>query len=116
VPVKVEPKVFFANERTFLAWLHMSIILATMSVGIVALAEKESPAGSLQKIYGISLMPVAIAFTIYALHMYLRRTAMLVRRDPGPFDDRVGPLVLGGILIGAIVANVSVKVYSLYYW
>ena len=30
VPVKVEPKVFFANERTYLAWLHMSIILATM--------------------------------------------------------------------------------------
>ena len=28
VPVKVEPKVYFANERTFLAWLHMSVTLA----------------------------------------------------------------------------------------
>lgn len=36
VPVKVEPKVFFANERTFLAWLHMSVTLAAISVGIVA--------------------------------------------------------------------------------
>eukprot|EP00429_Kryptoperidinium_foliaceum_P110206 CAMPEP_0176296198 /NCGR_PEP_ID=MMETSP0121_2-20121125/58072_1 /TAXON_ID=160619 /ORGANISM="Kryptoperidinium foliaceum, Strain CCMP 1326" /LENGTH=121 /DNA_ID=CAMNT_0017637327 /DNA_START=44 /DNA_END=406 /DNA_ORIENTATION=- len=27
-PIKVEPKVFFANERTFLAWMHISIILA----------------------------------------------------------------------------------------
>ena len=36
VPVKVEPKVFFANERTFLAWLHMSLTLASISVGIVA--------------------------------------------------------------------------------
>ena len=27
VPTKVEPKVFFANERTFLAWLHMSVTL-----------------------------------------------------------------------------------------
>ena len=25
VPVKVEPKTFFANERTYLAWLHMSV-------------------------------------------------------------------------------------------
>jgi hypothetical protein len=25
VPVKVEPKVFFANERTYLAWLHMAV-------------------------------------------------------------------------------------------
>lgn len=36
IPVKVEPKVFFANERTFLAWLHMSLTLASISVGIVS--------------------------------------------------------------------------------
>ena len=36
VPVKIEPKVFFANERTFLAWLHMSVTLASISIAIVA--------------------------------------------------------------------------------
>lgn len=36
VPVKVEPKVFFANERTFLAWLHMAVTLASISIAIVA--------------------------------------------------------------------------------
>lgn len=36
VPVKVEPKVFFANERTFLAWLHMSVTMASISMAIVA--------------------------------------------------------------------------------
>jgi hypothetical protein len=36
VPVKVEPKVFFANERTFLAWLHMAVTLASISMAIVA--------------------------------------------------------------------------------
>lgn len=36
VPVKIEPKVFFANERTFLAWLHMSITLASISIAIIA--------------------------------------------------------------------------------
>jgi hypothetical protein len=36
VPVKVEPKVYFANERTFLAWLHMAVTLASISVAIVA--------------------------------------------------------------------------------
>lgn len=36
VPVKIEPKVFFANERTFLAWLHMAVTLASISVAIVA--------------------------------------------------------------------------------
>lgn len=36
VPVKVEPKVFFANERTFLAWLQMAVTLASISVAIIA--------------------------------------------------------------------------------
>lgn len=36
VPVKVEPKVYFANERTFLSWLHMAVTLATISMAIVA--------------------------------------------------------------------------------
>merc|ERR1712137_254292 len=31
-PIKIEPKVFFSNERTFLAWMHISIILASASV------------------------------------------------------------------------------------
>jgi hypothetical protein len=36
VPVKVEPKVFFANERTFLAWLNMAVTLSSISMAIVA--------------------------------------------------------------------------------
>ena len=36
VPVKVEPKVFFANERTFLAWLNMAVTLASISIAIMA--------------------------------------------------------------------------------
>jgi hypothetical protein len=33
VPTKIEPKVFFANERTFLAWLNMSVTLSSISIG-----------------------------------------------------------------------------------
>ena len=36
VPIKVEPKVFFANERTFLAWLNMAVTLASIAVAILA--------------------------------------------------------------------------------
>jgi Domain of unknown function (DUF202) len=73
VPVKVEPKVFFANERTFLAWLHVSIILAGASVAIVAFAEDTNPWSQL---YGIILLPVAIAFICYA--MYMCKCSLLV--------------------------------------
>lgn len=35
-PLQVEPKLFFANERTFISWLHMAVILASMSTGVLA--------------------------------------------------------------------------------
>ena len=80
VPVKVEPKVFFANERTFLAWLHMSVTLASISIAIVAFAESNE----WSQIYGLMLLPVSIAFCAYALWMYTKRSAMIRRKDPGP--------------------------------
>jgi hypothetical protein len=33
---KVEPKLFFANERTFLHWLHNGVILLSFASGILA--------------------------------------------------------------------------------
>jgi uncharacterized membrane protein YidH (DUF202 family) len=80
VPVKIEPKVFFANERTFLAWLHMAVTLASISIAILAFAETNA----WSQIYGLLLMPVAIAFCGYALWMYIKRAAMIRRKDPGP--------------------------------
>ena len=41
-PIKIEPKVFFSNERTFLAWMHVSVILAGASVAILALSDYEN--------------------------------------------------------------------------
>ena len=35
---KVEPKVFVANERTFLHWLHAGVTLYTIAAGILAFA------------------------------------------------------------------------------
>jgi hypothetical protein len=33
---KIKPKVYFANERTFLAWLNISVSFATISLAILA--------------------------------------------------------------------------------
>lgn len=108
VPVKVEPKVFFANERTFLAWLHMSVTLASISVAIVAFAE----ANKWSQLYGLLLMPCAIAFCIYSLHKYISRAGMIRRKDPGPYEDLLGPIVLSGMLAMSIIVNFFVKMYD----
>lgn len=108
VPVKIEPKVYFANERTFLSWLHMSVTLASISMAILAFAE----ANAWSQIYGLCLMPVAIAFCLYSLMMFIKRAGMIKRKDPGPYEDRVGPIVLASMLAVTILVNFSVKLYD----
>jgi hypothetical protein len=65
-PIKIEPKVFFANERTFLAWMHISIILAGASIAILAFSGSSENPGS--QLYGVVMLPVAIAFIIYSMY------------------------------------------------
>ena len=141
-PIKVEPKVFFANERTFLAWMHISIILAGASIAILAFSGSNENPGS--QIYGVVMLPVAVAFIVYSMYqcksqmciMFLcerprgaltdhpfllryfvspdvRRAYMIRNKHPGPYDDTVGPVVLGILLMLSIVAQFAIKLYSM---
>jgi uncharacterized membrane protein YidH (DUF202 family) len=65
-PIKVAPKVFFANERTYLAWTHISIILAGASIAILAMTDEKASTGS--QLYGIVTLPVAVAFIVYSMY------------------------------------------------
>lgn len=38
---KIEPKLLFANERTFIKWIHMSVIISSVSSGVLAFSVKE---------------------------------------------------------------------------
>ena len=109
-PIKIEPKVFFANERTFLAWMHLSVILAGASIAILAFAEEQNP---FSQLYGIILLPVAIAFICYSMYQYARRAAMIRHRHPGPYEDTTGPVVLGVMLMVSITAQFALKLYAI---
>jgi uncharacterized membrane protein YidH (DUF202 family) len=39
--MKIEPKTFFANERTFLAWLHMAVTVASISAALLGFSSSE---------------------------------------------------------------------------
>jgi uncharacterized membrane protein YidH (DUF202 family) len=44
---KIEPKTFFANERTFIQWLSAAILLVTLSTAIMTFNESQSRAAAL---------------------------------------------------------------------
>jgi uncharacterized membrane protein YidH (DUF202 family) len=107
--IKIEPKVFFANERTFLAWLHASVLLAGASIAIVSMSDDNL----LDQLYGVILLPIAIAFMVYSMHQYGKRAQLIRRRAPGPYEDIIGPSVLAVALMMSIVVQFSVKLYAI---
>eukprot|EP00580_Thalassiosira_gravida_P011140 CAMPEP_0201642784 /NCGR_PEP_ID=MMETSP0493-20130528/26979_1 /ASSEMBLY_ACC=CAM_ASM_000838 /TAXON_ID=420259 /ORGANISM="Thalassiosira gravida, Strain GMp14c1" /LENGTH=254 /DNA_ID=CAMNT_0048117057 /DNA_START=41 /DNA_END=805 /DNA_ORIENTATION=- len=112
VPMKLEPKVYFANERTFLAWLHVVLILAAASLTIITYSTSEDMGSQL---YGIVLLPVSVAYIFYALWQYRRRSLMIKHREPGPFIDVVGPTTLTVIIMASITAQFFLKLHSIMY-
>lgn len=100
IPVRIEPKVFFANERTFLSWIHFSIFLGGISTALVGLGNAHA------RISGYIFAVVSILFTIYALYLYQWRAAKIRQKDPGPYDDRVGPMVVVAVFLAAMTINV----------
>lgn len=97
--MRVEPKVSFANERTFLSWLHFTVVLGGLAVGLLNFGDKVG------KISAAMFSAVAMAIMIYALYTYHWRAASIRRGGRGPYDDRLGPTVLCAALLIAVIVN-----------
>lgn len=65
LPVRVEPKVFFANERTFLSWLHFCIVLGGLALGLLNFGTDR-----IAVISGVLFTIISMIFMIYALFLY----------------------------------------------
>lgn len=107
VPIRVEPKVFFANERTFLSWLHYSIFIGTFGTAMVGFS------GDHRALYcGIIFIITSIIFALYALYLYLWRAGMIRSKDPGPYDDLYGPIALTLIFLCAMLLSLYFKLQA----
>ncbi|ELA47478.1 hypothetical protein VCUG_01010 [Vavraia culicis subsp. floridensis] len=103
IPVRVEPKVFFANERTFLSWLHFSIFIGGLGSAMVGLGDYKA------LISGAVFIVVSTIFAVYALYLYMWRAHKIRARNPGPYDDLVGPGVLVFVFIAAMALSLLFK-------
>ena len=103
VPVRIEPKVYFANERTFLAWLEFSILLGAIAAGLLNFGD------GLAVVASITFTAVALAAMIYSLGLYIWRAQKIRKRRASRFDDRIGPSVLCSLLLIAWGINFYVR-------
>jgi len=106
--VKVEGKVWFANERTWVSWLSISVLLATLALGLFN-ASKDDIARKFAYVYAF----ISICVLVYGYLLYQHRITMIRRRDPGHFDALAGPIILSIALFVAILANFWIRVREL---
>eukprot|EP00535_Pseudo-nitzschia_heimii_P008022 CAMPEP_0197179168 /NCGR_PEP_ID=MMETSP1423-20130617/4214_1 /TAXON_ID=476441 /ORGANISM="Pseudo-nitzschia heimii, Strain UNC1101" /LENGTH=735 /DNA_ID=CAMNT_0042629045 /DNA_START=53 /DNA_END=2260 /DNA_ORIENTATION=- len=109
---KIEPKLFFANERTFLHWLHYAVVLSSIASTVLSMSE-ESPGEEWRQWYALMLLPVSLLFIFYALHTFLWRQAQIKNRIPARWDDPVGPLLLGTLVVAVLCINFFTQLYSI---
>lgn len=97
-PVRVEPKVWLANQRTFIKWQHISVLLASLSLGLYnAAGESNSVARALAVVYTL----IALFAGAWGWWMYIIRSRMIQERSGKDFDNVIGPIV---VCVGLVIA------------
>lgn len=114
--MRIEPKTLFANERTFLSWLSMAVTIGSIAAAMLGFAGTDTGSSRaptsvhLVEIISLILLPVAIAMCAYALFTFMWRAKLIIRKQVGQFDDRVGPL---GLCATVVVALTAIFIFSL---
>lgn len=103
LPIRIEPKVFFANERTFLSWLNFTVVLGGLAIGLLNFGDRVS------RMAAALFTVVAMGVMLYSLYTFLWRASKIRKREAAPYDDRVGPTVLCIVLILAVSFNFYCK-------
>jgi len=99
VPVRIEPKVYFANERTFLAWVEIGILLGAMASGLLNFGSEVAIKAS------VGFFLVAVMTILYSIGMYIVRVYAIRNRSAYHYDNRFGPAVICVSLAAALGTN-----------
>lgn len=105
-PVRVESKVWLANQRTFIKWLHVSILLSSFSLGLYNAAGKHNRiAQALAVVYTF----FAIFTAAWGWYIYEKRARLIRQRSGKDLDNMIGPLIVCVGLAIALVLNFAFK-------
>ncbi|KAI2473677.1 SPX-domain-containing protein [Annulohypoxylon bovei var. microspora] len=112
VPVRVEPKVYFAAERTYLSWLEFSIYIGTIAVTLLNFG---TPTKISLLVSGLFTL-LAIMSLCYSVGIYLYRSKGIRERRAIKYYDRMGPTVLCSALFVGVVLNFAFEGRDREFW
>jgi SPX domain protein involved in polyphosphate accumulation/uncharacterized membrane protein YidH (DUF202 family) len=98
----IEPKIFFANERTFIHWLHFSALILSVALTLMNFGD------GVNKIVGGVFFGISMIFAVYAIVFYRWRAYRIATKPHLRYDDIYGPVFLCILLIGALTVRIHV--------
>ncbi|KAK2813290.1 hypothetical protein FQN50_000604 [Emmonsiellopsis sp. PD_5] len=111
-PVRVEAKVWLANQRTFIKWQHICVLLATLSLGLYNAAEAHN---TIARALALVYTCFAVFAGAWGWWMYVFRSRLIRERSGRDFDNIAGPLIVCLGLAVALVLNFWFK-YTATVW
>ncbi|TFK99433.1 VTC domain-containing protein [Pterulicium gracile] len=108
VPIRIEPKVYFACERTFLKWINNAIFIGTIATTLLNFVPPDDSRG----LISASIFTLASLLSIaYACGVFLYRAQRLrLRRAAGLYYDKWGPTMLCLTIFAALATNIGLRV------
>lgn len=102
-PLEINIKGHFANERTFLHWLSLCIILGALSISILNFSGNWVAAS----VFAV----VSLVFMFYALYQFLDRNSRLDKAKKSldarglAFEDMNGAIAMVAVVVLAMLLN-----------
>ncbi|EAU85368.2 vacuolar transporter chaperone 4 [Coprinopsis cinerea okayama7 len=107
VPVRIEPKVYFAAERTFLKWLNNAVFIGTIATTLLNFIPASDTRGLISAAFFTFCALLAIA---YSAGIFLYRSYRLRERSAsGLYYDKYGPTVLCLVFFLALATNIGLR-------
>jgi uncharacterized membrane protein YidH (DUF202 family) len=107
VPVRIEPKVYFAAERTFLKWLNTAIFIGTIATTLLNFTSPKDERGLISAFFFtfVALFAIAYSCGVFVYRAYRLRH----HRASGLYYDKWGPTVLCFALLAAMGTDLGLR-------
>lgn len=106
VPVRIEPKVYFAAERTFLSWLSIGMILGATASALLNYGNKSALVAS------IGFFVSALFTMAYASFNFIRRTLAIREKKVTKYADTFGPNMICLLIAASTFTTFAFKFFE----
>ncbi|CUM55675.1 unnamed protein product [Debaryomyces tyrocola] len=106
IPIRIEPKVYFATERTYLHWLSIGMILGATAMALLNYGRKSSVTAS------IGFFISALFVLSYSTFKYVWRVLMIREKKPVDYADKFGPNMICALIATATFTTFVFKFFE----